>query len=216
MEKNLTAAPTRQAPKQKRSRDKLERIYAATEQLFNTKGSQNISVQEIAALAGCSVGSVYQRFADKEALATAFFERFEEEVKQTIVSLLASTAIQALPLSLIVARLVEQAFSIYQEKGGLFRALITLSHTNQFAKAGGLRIVNFMADQLETVLRQHPTEFTHPEPKVAAQVAVRMLVGVLDNYLILSNNPTDYGLSLASLQAEVTFSLQRYLGVKEV
>ncbi len=63
-------------PQQARSRDKLRRIMDAALRLFTEKGYDNASVNEIAAEAGISAGSIYTRFPDKQALLYAVLSSY--------------------------------------------------------------------------------------------------------------------------------------------
>jgi len=53
---------------QARSRATREKLLEAAETVFAAKGYTGAKISDIAAEAGCSVGSVYFRFKDKDAL----------------------------------------------------------------------------------------------------------------------------------------------------
>jgi AcrR family transcriptional regulator len=55
-------------PKQARGQQTLDRIRAACDSLLQTQSFEQISIQDIAREAGVSVGNVYNRFMNKEAL----------------------------------------------------------------------------------------------------------------------------------------------------
>ena len=61
---------------QERSRATRERILAAAEWAFAEKGYDGARISDIAKDAGCSVGAVYFRFKDKDALFFAIAETF--------------------------------------------------------------------------------------------------------------------------------------------
>jgi AcrR family transcriptional regulator len=61
----------RRAPSQARSRFLVEQIVIATVRVFDAIGYRAASTRRVAERAGVSVGSLYQYFADKQALATA-------------------------------------------------------------------------------------------------------------------------------------------------
>ncbi len=67
------------APKQARSRRTLERLLEATVALIEEEGLAGATIPEVAARAGVSTGTIYRRFADKDALVRAAFRRFFEE-----------------------------------------------------------------------------------------------------------------------------------------
>jgi AcrR family transcriptional regulator len=64
------------APKQARSRRTLDRLLDAAEGALAESGLEGATVPVIAARAGLSVGVVYRRFHDKDALLRATYERF--------------------------------------------------------------------------------------------------------------------------------------------
>ncbi len=65
----------RKRPTQKRSKATVEAIVEATARLLRADGFEAMTMQGVAELAGVSVGSLYQYFATKEALAGAVAER---------------------------------------------------------------------------------------------------------------------------------------------
>ncbi len=70
-----TAHPVRQG----RSRDTRDRLLVAAADVFSEKGFERAALSEIAGRAGCSVGSVYFRYPDKDALFQAALSRFLAE-----------------------------------------------------------------------------------------------------------------------------------------
>ena len=57
-----------------RSRGVPERVLTAALHLFTTRGYFNTSVPDIVRASGCSTGSIYHHFGDKEGIAKALFE----------------------------------------------------------------------------------------------------------------------------------------------
>jgi AcrR family transcriptional regulator len=74
----------RRRPTQQRSRERLERILAAAVELIARTGSDQVKMSEVAALAGISIGSLYQYFPDKSALIRALAERYNAESRRCI------------------------------------------------------------------------------------------------------------------------------------
>ncbi|HEX5258112.1 MAG TPA: helix-turn-helix domain-containing protein [Sphingomicrobium sp.] len=70
-------------PQQARSRRTMERLLTATLTVIEEKGLAAATIPEIAAVAGVSAGSVYRRFADKDALVRAAFLQVLEESQET-------------------------------------------------------------------------------------------------------------------------------------
>ena len=75
-EDGSTAPPAkrRRIPKQKRSRELVERILAAAGELFAERGYAETNTNLVAERAAVSVGSLYQFFADKDEILTALQE----------------------------------------------------------------------------------------------------------------------------------------------
>ncbi len=73
-----------EAPKQIRSAQTLDKILRACDALLAQKSFDQISMQEIAAEAGVSVGNLYNRFKDRNALINHVIERRQLVIKETL------------------------------------------------------------------------------------------------------------------------------------
>jgi AcrR family transcriptional regulator len=76
---------------QERSRETRDRVLAAAEEAFAAKGYEGARMADIAEAAGCSVGALYQRFKDKDALFSGIAEAFAMETRQRAADALAET-----------------------------------------------------------------------------------------------------------------------------
>jgi AcrR family transcriptional regulator len=65
----------RKAPRQTRSRATVETILTATARVLVQDGFERATTNRIAAVAGVSVGSLYQYFPNKQALVRALYDR---------------------------------------------------------------------------------------------------------------------------------------------
>src|SRR5215213_6511132 len=75
--------------KQARSRRTVDRLLDAAELVLEDVGLEGATVPMIANRAGVSVGVVYRRFRDKDALLRAAYERFFErslELNRTVLA----------------------------------------------------------------------------------------------------------------------------------
>ena len=70
----------RKAPRQQRSRVTVDAIVEAATRVLARRGWDRFTTNEIAAVAGVSVGSLYQYFPDKLAIAEAIRQRHLDEV----------------------------------------------------------------------------------------------------------------------------------------
>ncbi len=65
-------------PKRERGKQRVAALIDAGAELFAKKGYEATTMTEIASRAGAAIGSLYQFFPSKEALAEALFNRFAE------------------------------------------------------------------------------------------------------------------------------------------
>src|SRR2546423_12720056 len=71
-------------PKQARSRQTKEKIINAAIELFEERGYEKTTSNDIAAAAGVSVGSFYVYFTDKRQLLLTIFDRLADELFKNI------------------------------------------------------------------------------------------------------------------------------------
>lgn len=108
---------------QARSREAQARLLKAGEQVFARKGYDEAHVTDIAAAAGCSIGSFYRRFRDKEALFRALSLQFAARTRENFERFFAMPQWrEALP-SEVLRVLVENTARRIERHPGFFRAL---------------------------------------------------------------------------------------------
>src|ERR1700689_1912809 len=69
---------TAKEPKRERGKQRVAALIDAGAELFAEKGYEATTMTEIAQRAGAAIGSLYQFFPSKEALAEALFNRYAE------------------------------------------------------------------------------------------------------------------------------------------
>jgi AcrR family transcriptional regulator len=75
---SIEVQPVAKAPKRERGKQRVAALIDAGAELFAEKGYEATTMTEIASRAGAAIGSLYQFFPSKEALADALFNRFAE------------------------------------------------------------------------------------------------------------------------------------------
>lgn len=98
--------PHRRLPKQARSQERYEAILATSANLFMENGFEAVTTNEIAKRAGMAVGSLYQYFDNKEAIAEALADRYATELRRLTDELLTAD-VAGLPLAKAVDALVD-------------------------------------------------------------------------------------------------------------
>src|SRR5215468_11850194 len=74
----------RKSASQERSRLTVNTILEATTRVLVKEGYDKASTNKIAAVAGVSIGSLYQYFPSKEALVAAVIDRHTHELTQVV------------------------------------------------------------------------------------------------------------------------------------
>ena len=114
----------RKTPRQARSRDMVEALLAAAARVFVREGYARATTNRIAAAAGVSVGSLYQYFPSKDALAVELLRRYRERLLDLVEHGLAPVAAGQTSLEDAVRSLVASLLRAEGIDPALHRALI--------------------------------------------------------------------------------------------
>jgi AcrR family transcriptional regulator len=121
---NQKKAITRRRPKQRRAQETVEAVLDAVVRILKREGVGAVSTNRIAAVAGVSIGSVYQYFPDKRAIFLALHERHAEQIGRLVESTLIKHADASLeemvapwskPLPMLMCR-TRNFMSFYRQK----------------------------------------------------------------------------------------------------
>jgi len=105
---------------QKRSRLTVDALVEATARVLTKEGYDRASTNKIAAMAGVSIGSLYQYFPSKEALVAAVIERHTQELSRVVRDTLLKVA--ARPIEIAVRELVAAGLPVLMATHDLERA----------------------------------------------------------------------------------------------
>ncbi|NUP07491.1 MAG: TetR family transcriptional regulator [Polyangiaceae bacterium] len=108
-------------PKQQRARDTIEAIIRATAQILARDGADRLTTNRAAAVAGVSIGSLYQYFPDKAALIAEVRRRHDEAFRERLLAL--TGAIAGLPLKAAIAHCVDALIELHREDPALHNAV---------------------------------------------------------------------------------------------
>jgi AcrR family transcriptional regulator len=106
-----------------RSRRTMERLLAATLAVLEDKGLAGVTIPEVAAAAGLSTGSIYRRFADKDALIKAAFMRLLEAAQAANRESLPPGRFEGRSLEEALHALARALVAQYGGRTGLMKAL---------------------------------------------------------------------------------------------
>jgi AcrR family transcriptional regulator len=153
---------------QARSRATRERLLASAERVFAAKGYDGARLADIAQDAGCSVGAVYFRFKDKDALFFAIAESFTADARAGLSRLLAGAADGG--DATIIRTFVTATAANFRRHTGLFRAIVERGFEHADAMAAILSFRDELAGALAKALKS-------PDKRV--RVMTQMIYGFL-------------------------------------
>lgn len=107
---------------QERSRATRARILTAAERVFAEKGYDGARLSDIASVAGCSVGTLYFRFKDKDALFLAIAETFAADARERLSGILLGKPRGG--ARAVVEEFVRATAANFRAHKGLFRAIV--------------------------------------------------------------------------------------------
>jgi AcrR family transcriptional regulator len=202
--------------RQERSRRTLERLLDAAEARLEEKGLDGATVPAIAARSGLSVGVVYRRFCDKDALMRAVYERFFARSAASNREALDPRRWEGVATAQMVRTLVAGMVAGYRRHRGLLRALLLFAETHpdrRFSRRAeefgrqGLRAIGRL------LLTRRP-DMAHPDPAGAVSF-VLLVLGAALRVLLLSPEPRHAFLSGGRAARELAEICLRYLGIRE-
>jgi len=206
-------------PQQERSRLTLHRLLSAAEALLEHGGLDAATVPAIAEAAGVSVGVIYRRFPNKDALLRAVYERFFiTTAEQNVLRLQSLNVAEAMkiPLPRLVRGIVRGMVEGYRRRRGLLRALTLYARTHPDAsfRRSAQKMNRATMTALVALLESYRDQIGHPDPPAAIDFAIFVLATTLHNILI-EKEPAMALHVPENLEEELTRMLFGYLGISE-
>lgn len=180
-------------PKQKRSQETLDKITASCDALLAKATFEEISMQAIADHAGISVGNLYNRFSNKEALIGHLVERMQSRYVATVLKDLDSCPSE-LTLAERLVHLVSTLEQTIHDNAALIKAVAArnlaqrISRTETTDQQAKLVIESFVS-----WLSQSGNEIKHPDPDEACRFAITSIIFGLQYRLIFDTPDRLYG-----------------------
>jgi AcrR family transcriptional regulator len=112
----------RRVPQQGRSRVRVERILEVTDALVVSGGVEAVTTRAIATAAGIPVASLYQYFADKEAVLLALMERDLTKLDARVAHDVA--ALEPLTVRSLVEATMRAYLSVYRRRRSLLMIFV--------------------------------------------------------------------------------------------
>lgn len=197
---------------QERSRQQRDRLMKAGERVFAESGFWQAHVADIAKRAGCSVGSFYRRFQDKEAFFFALQNDMAVHAEVNIAKFFDDPACRDEPLFEVFRRLVRNTSRTMKGIEGYYRALFELSLRGQDVWPLMRRIETIEAGCVVDLLKARGVP-VDDQKRDAAHLAIRMMHGQLISNML--HGPGPYNSDDPRLHEELAHMLVRYLGLDD-
>jgi AcrR family transcriptional regulator len=206
--------PNSQAPQQERSARSFERILDAAERLMARKHFEDISIAEIAAAAGTSVGNFYGRFDSKEMLLDALHERYETERSEAWRRFFGDGALKRMKLKARIRALIGNIIKMFRARTGVFRTFVLRqwragAHMNLRSRR---RLDRLHEDATELLLGCRG-EIAGRDPKRSVSLALVTTLALCRESIVLRDRAMPGSLDLADddLADELTQMMYSYL-----
>jgi AcrR family transcriptional regulator len=171
----------RKVASQQRARATVDALVEATARILVKEGFDKASTNRIAAVAGVSVGSLYQYFPSKEALVAVVIERHQQEIMQTVRGELAEALAE--PVETAVRKLVAVAVRAHRVDPKLHRVL-----AEQIPRVGKLekqeRFDRENYTLFRTYLESHRDELRVDDLDLASFVCVTSIEALTHNAVL--------------------------------
>ncbi|HEU0016051.1 MAG TPA: helix-turn-helix domain-containing protein [Longimicrobium sp.] len=203
-------------PRQARSEASLGRMVQAAEEVLREKGFDEVTLAEIAARAGVTVGAFYGRFRGKDALLVHLEERVLGELRGLVGGQADRLADRAGPLASLVFDLLMAATAFYRAHRGTLRALDLRARSDPALRARLDAANRATLQRLAPIVEARRDEIRHPGPSQAFPFAV-LLAGNTLREAVLFDTPwlAEAGWSDRKLARELTRAFLAYLGVDQ-
>lgn len=167
----------RKQPSQRRSAGMVEAILEAAARVLEREGLERFNTNRVAAVAGVSVGSLYQYFANKDALTAALIERTQADLDAALAGAAAACEGRTLAASL---RLLARAAIAWQSRRPRLAAALDYEEGRLPVASLLDATVAGIRDRIAGVLRRHAREIMVGDLALAAADIQTMARALID------------------------------------
>jgi AcrR family transcriptional regulator len=171
-------------PKQARSKQTKEKIVQAAIRLFQERGYEKTTSNDIAAEAGVSVGSFYVYFTDKRQLLLTIFDRLADELYKNVFASLTPEHLFESDLRRRIRQALANTIADKQKHSGLHRVVSELLLKDaDFAARHKAVMSRSMAKLHELISLAHKAGLTWEiDVEAAAFIVQRVVFDVSQDY----------------------------------
>jgi AcrR family transcriptional regulator len=182
--------------RQARGQRRIEVILDTAAQLFAEIGFESTSTNLIAARAGLPIGSVYQFFPNKDAMAEALADRFVERLRET--QAIFGPEIEYLPLDELIDHVIDPLVAFHLAHPG-FQALFTGSMVSPRLAAAVQGFLQAVVARAEAIFAVRAPQLSSERQARCARVSVELVRALLP--LVVASDPSQRDAMIAELKA---------------
>ena len=177
---------------QARSREQRDRLLKAGERVFAECGYWDSHVTQIAGQAGCSVGSFYRRFKDKEALFLALQADMYARSKDNIARFFASPSCRTHGLTRILFQLIDNTAEGMFRIKGYYRALFEISLRGRDVWLRMRDLERRQAEAIGSLLAARGHDSLRSDFVTVASLAIRAVNGMHVSMMLHGAGPFEF------------------------
>jgi len=176
----LSEVPNRRVPRQARSRIRYDAVLDTAAKLFSEKGFEATTTNDIAEHSGMAVGSLYQYFDNKEAIAEALASRYVEALKEATDRFI-KVDVAGVSTDVAVGALLDPLVKFHVENPAFSPLWLGADYSKSLRRAMTSMEDN-MLERIEWMVRSHMPGIRRDRARMAAIVAKatgKSLLGLL-------------------------------------
>lgn len=197
----------RKPPVQRRSKATVEAILEGAAQVFEEHGYTAGTTNRIAECAGVSVGTLYQYFPSKEALAVALLEQHIQEVQREMREWVGHILADRHSLQGALEHYVTAMMNVHVQRPRLQHILLEETLLPEHVHRLLLDSEHQLAKTMAGLLRTYP-EVRRPNLEHAAYVIIHTVESLTHRF---AAHPDEPAIHQEALQAELVAMLRGYL-----
>ena len=199
-------ASRRRTPQQRRGKETLDALLAATAALIDEVGYAHVTTKAIAARAGTSIGAFYQFFANKDAAVAELAQRYRSRVRDYLTTTVAASPASGLPPTWVEDTILGLA-DIYRNMPGFRGVWLNRDHAGALGDEARRLRSEVHAALDESLAKSYP--------QVSADVRARRLAIALETAYLLLSNVADKQLAFTELKRMLGLYLRSYFPAAE-
>jgi AcrR family transcriptional regulator len=202
-------------PQQARSQQTYDKLLDAAANLLDAKSFEEMTISDIVAEAGCSVGAFYGRFKDKDALLHALDARYVDQQLAAGQDWVNQGSRPERTLNELILDLMNMLHQTIHRDPGLLRTLVLRArlYPDPRFREQEARL-NAVVPEIIKILMTHHTEIKHPDPEMAIATGFLQAYLTMREALSWDHIGQNFPVSGKHLTEELARSFSAYLQYK--